>query len=71
VPSALTPSVFGLLGLFSWDKATQTLKAAGADNSILNGLNDYVSPFVQAFSGGGQHRVRHRLAGRDGRHVLG
>jgi hypothetical protein len=49
--SALTPSVFGLLGLFSWDKATQTLKAAGADDSILNGLNDYVSPFVQAFSG--------------------
>ncbi len=51
VLSALAPSVFGLLGLFSWDKATQTLKAAGADNSILNGLNDYVSPFVQAFSG--------------------
>jgi hypothetical protein len=49
--SAVTPSVFGLLGLFSWDKATQTLKAAGADDSILNGMNDYVSPFVQAFSG--------------------
>jgi hypothetical protein len=52
VLSALTPSVFGLLGLFSWDKATQTLKAAGADDSILDGLNDYVAPFVQAFSGG-------------------
>jgi hypothetical protein len=52
VLSGLVPSVFGLLGLFSWDKATQTLKAAGADDSILNGLNDYVSPWVQSFSGG-------------------
>jgi Txe/YoeB family toxin of toxin-antitoxin system len=51
VLSAVMPSAFGLLGLFSWDEATSTLKAAGADDSILNGMSDYVAPFVQMASG--------------------